>query len=177
MIRCAPQLSLIAEADFSATTVLPERPILVPTAFPVVWLARTLFTPEPFCDALFQPWMPPMLAQFCPATETPGLDGRTPAAIRSLDEVSANCLCALLDDCGVGLFPSFFAQARCVGVPKPGSLERRPLTILSAPYRVCAYRMAAFAGTWMAARMPPEVYGARKGSSACDASWRFYFVG
>ena len=114
-----------------------------------------------------------MIAQFCLATETPGLDGWTPVAIRSLDEVSAKCNCALLDDCGEGLFPFFFAQARCVGVPKPGSLERRPLTSLSALYRVWASRMAVFTGTWMAACMPPEVYGARKGSSACDASWRF----
>ncbi len=33
--------------------------------------------------------------------------------------------------------------------------------------------MAAFVGTWMAARMPPEVADARKGNSACDACWRF----
>ena len=168
-----PQLSKIADADFRTTRILPERSLLVPVAFPAGWLSSALFTSGPFCDATIQPWTPPMLAQFCPATETPGLDGWTPAAVRSLDAVSAKCLCALLDDCGIGLFPSFFAQARLVGLPKPGSLERRPLTVLSVLYRVWASRMAAFAGTWMSARMPPEVYGARKGSSACDAGWRY----
>ena len=168
-----PQLSKIVDADFRTTRILPERSLLVPVAFPAGWLSSALFTSGPFCDATIQPWTPPMLAQFCPATETPGLDGWTPAAVRSLDAVSAKCLCALLDDCGIGLFPSFFAQARLVGLPKPGSLERRPLTILSVLYRVWASRMAAFMGTWMSARMPPEVYGARKGSSACDAGWRY----
>ena len=73
-----PQLSRIAEADLCTTTILPERPLLVPAAFLVGWLAPTLFMSEPCCDAIVQPWTPPMLAQFCPATETPGLDGWTP---------------------------------------------------------------------------------------------------
>ena len=84
-----PQLSKIAEAGFCTTMILPERPLLIPAAFPAGWLVTTLFTSKPRCEVIAQPWTPLMLAQFCPATETPGLDGWTPSAVRSLDEASA----------------------------------------------------------------------------------------
>ena len=89
-----------------------------------------------------------------------GLDGWLGEFIKELDPTSALLLCDLLDDCNEGNFPDFFVQARTVGIPKnDGTNDRRPLTVMSALYRLWARRIARHTGAWMDFYMPKTAYG------------------
>ena len=120
-------------------------------------LHQCLHGSQIFDEDQISPWTPPLLTQCCPSG-APGLDGWTADATRALDHVNAICLCALLDDCNMGLFPACFRQARCVGIPKgDGALDRRPLTVMSIMCRRWASRMASYAGEWMHIYMSPTI--------------------
>ena len=80
-------------------------------------------------------------------------------------------LALLFQDADDGFFPSFWSEARAVGIPKPGSRDLRPLTILSVFYRTWARRHASDGYLWLNAWAPPGLRGGRPTHSAADCSW------
>ena len=61
-------------------------------------------------------------------------------------------------------------DARVVGIPKPDSSERRPLTVMSVFYRCWAKRLVRACADVDASWWPPGLYGARRGRSAAMAA-------
>lgn len=87
-----------------------------------------------FCDLL--PWpscgdWEEEAVLFWVAKCAPGLDGWTKDLIKSLPDEPVLRLALLLQNGDDGFFPSFWSEARTLGMPKLGSRELRPLTILS----------------------------------------------
>ena len=81
-------------------------------------------------------------------------------------------MCELLDRLDTFDFPKFLLQARVVGIPKnDGSLDRRPLTVMSCIWRMWSRRVAQHTGIWMDRWMPPLIFGARPCAAACDGVW------
>lgn len=117
-----------------------------------------------------QPWTPRAVIQFL-ADGAPGLDGWQGEHIRALDSVSMWCLCQLLNQADAGHLPRFWREARLVAIPKPESIDRRPLTVMSIFYRTWARRGARRLSEWSSRWMPPGLFGARRGRSAADAIW------
>ena len=115
------------------------------------------------------PWTPEEV-QACLPSGSPGPDGWTAGQISKLSSDSLCALCQLLDEADAGRMPSFWSDARVVGIPKPGSFDRRPLTVMSTFYRCWAKRLVK--GTAPAAESwwPPGLFGARKGRSAAMAA-------
>jgi hypothetical protein len=101
----------------------------------------------------------------------PGLDGWWGDALQQASDDSLDALVDLLSAADAGHFPQFWAEARVVGIPKPGTMERRPLTILSVFYRLWARRLADHLNTWAAQWLPLGAFGARAQRSAADAIW------
>lgn len=103
---------------------------------------------------------------------SPGLDGWTGADLSAMDDDSKSMLALLLNYADDGKFPEFWGDARTVGIPKnDGTPDRRPLTVLAAAVRLWARRAARHTSLWLHRYMPPEIYGARPGTSAADAAW------
>ena len=102
----------------------------------------------------------------------PGLDGWSAKTIKDTDIISQNYLLLLLEEADKGRWPRFWNDARVVAIPKPGSTERRPLTVLSVFYRVWARRAALHLGQWADGWMPTGLHGGRPGVSAADAVWK-----
>ena len=59
-----------------------------------------------------------------------------------------------------------------MGIPKRGSSDRRPFSILPFTYRIWARRVASHLGSWADSWMPKGVHGARNGISASDAIFK-----
>lgn len=115
-------------------------------------------------------WRPSDILQHAPKGAA-GLDGWFGSFFADLDDTSLRTLCLLLDAADSGHFPIFWTQARNLGIPKPGSADLRPLTIMSALYRLWAKRHAARLSEWLNPWAPSGVVGARKTRAAQDTAW------
>ena len=105
------------------------------------------------------------------AKGAPGIDGWTKDLLRELPEESVLRLGELFNDADEGFLPTFWLEARCVGIPKPGSKDLRPLTVLSVHHRTWARRHASWGYMWLNAWAPPGLRGGRPRHSAADCSW------
>ena len=99
-----------------------------------------------------------------------GIDGWSSDHLCKLDACSLSCLCALYNEANKGRFPKFWCDAKVTGIPKKGSTDYRPLTIMSATYRVWARRQAYILGPWFNAWAPRSIYGGRIKIGAADAA-------
>ena len=99
------------------------------------------------------------------------MDAWTGELVGALDDGALRALAHLLDYADAGYFPSFWQEARTVGIPKDESTERRPLTIMSCFYRTWASRHARLCMSWLDSHLPSGAYGARPCRSAADCAW------
>jgi hypothetical protein len=99
-----------------------------------------------------------------------GLDGWHYDHFCALDELSLDCLVLLLNRADRGQFPKFWHDAKVTGIPKKGSIEYRPLTILSGTYRLWARRQAFELGNWLDTWAPRSMFGGRVRIGASDAA-------
>lgn len=105
------------------------------------------------------PWTPAMIRQFC-NTSAAGLDGLPFDAFAALSDDILNLLCQLYDAFDAGLaFPSCWTTARLVCIQKPDG-GTRPITILSAAYRIWGKRTAQNLATWTS-WFPSQLVGGR----------------
>ena len=109
----------------------------------------------------YTPWSPSLIRQFLPSGSA-GMDGWTGDVLRALDDKALLGLALLLDCADAGQVPSFRSGARSVGIPKEGTHEKRPLTILSSFYRCWATRQARSISSWVDPYLP----------AAADCSWK-----
>ena len=114
-------------------------------------------------------WLPGEIQAFA-SSGSCGLDGWDRDSLCNLDEVSSELLCQLFNAADVGRFPQFWKEAKVTGIPKKGSSEFRPLTILSGTYRLWARRRAFHLAFWFNRWAPPGLFGARKKVGASDAA-------
>lgn len=166
------QLADIADHYSTIDFVVDDPPPVTTPPLPdFICADHDFFGATAFGDELITAWTPGHVDQYAPHG-APGLDGWTGDFLKQLDDVSKRQLCKLLDECNAGRFPQSFFDARTVGIPKGDSTDdRRPLTVLSALYRLWARRISRHASIWLDRHMPPEVYGARVGAPAADAAW------
>jgi len=115
------------------------------------------------------PWLPGEVMCFA-SKGSCGLDGWDCKSLCKLDEESLDFLCALYNEANKGRFPKFWHDAKVTGIPKKGSTEYRPLTILSTTYRVWARRQAYMLGPWFDAWAPRGMFGGRVKIGASDAA-------
>jgi len=130
-----------------------------------------IFSCPAFPREHFTPWTPELILQYSPCGAA-GLDGWTGEHLQTLDPLALEGLALLLDEANRSNVPTFWYEARTVGIPKEDSHEKRPLTILSSFYRIWARRHARSISDWIDAYLPQGAYGARPGRSAADCSWR-----
>ena len=69
------------------------------------------------------------------------MDALTGDDIAQLSDFDLSGHAHLLNFDDRGLTPAFWTEARLVGIPRPGTLETRFLTILSGLYRCWAKRL------------------------------------
>jgi cytolysin-activating lysine-acyltransferase len=89
--------------------------------------------------------------------------------LHELESEQISMLCLLLDEADKGRWPSFWREARVVGIPKLDSSDLRPLTILSVLYRLWAKRIAWHLNVWLDSFLPAGAFGARIGRFVADA--------
>jgi hypothetical protein len=83
---------------------------------------------------------------------------------------SLGALRVLFDEADKGNFPTFWKDARVSGIPKKGSTDRKPLTIMSQYYRIWARRKAKHLGVWFNDWAPSPMFGGRIKIGAADAA-------
>ena len=115
------------------------------------------------------PWTPHMIRSFCNSSAA-GLDGLPFDAFNALRDDILNLLCQLFDAFDAGLpFPSCWASARLVCIQKPDG-GTRPITILSAAYRIWGKRSAQCLASWTT-WFPVHLVGGRpSGPRAADTA-------
>ena len=80
-------------------------------------------------------------------------------------------LAVLLNEADRGRTPKFWRQARVALIPKEGTHELRPITVMSVLYRVWASRHASHISRWMSIWAPKGLRGAMPGRSAATTAW------
>ena len=118
----------------------------------------------------YERWSAESILQFLPKGAA-GLDGQSVEWLHHLHSDSLDRLALLFDAADDGHLPWHWRVAKVALIPKPDSDERRPLTILSATYRLWTKRRARVLNNWMDSWAPEGLSGALPNHCCTDVLW------